>query len=418
MVVFLLGFFMVKKFFLGNFRPAAMRYGPAGSLHSGSKMVSLRSRLANYTQRRSAAVEKYPFRKVTNPDLAGLYTDEMAIVYSWANGSSPKYIDLKLKACRRTYGASALKCKKDWRLERSRDSGEILFSLRSIGKNMPWFNGNVYIVTATGEGPEGLDYSNPKLHLVHQKNVMPPENVPSFCNDCQEYYFNNIPELKDRFIVMDDDMFIGRLAPPGGFLSQFGGPVLYVEKELVKDGGICPCIEGHVWRCSVCKTMKMFEDFFGPGAAPFHYMKHSPRVYSRQVIDYIHSIPTFDYNIRKRGCIHPFRSVELVQFDFLHHHVLMQTALHDFSVAKGWSDDMNLVLLEGKDLGAWQKLTQEWAGGKSTPLFFAINDEGWDNCAVGDVLLEFLKRLYPIPSRFEKGSAVNHIKLSNCRYNK
>ncbi len=79
---------------------------------------------------------------------------------------------------------------------------------------------------------------------------------------------------------------------------------------------------------------------------------------------------------------------------------------------------MNLVLLEGKDLGAWQKLTQEWAGGKSTPLFFAINDEGWDNCAVGDVLLEFLKRLYPIPSRFEKGSAVNHIKLSNCRYNK
>ena len=88
-------------------------------------------------------------------------------------------------------------------------------------------------------------------------------------------------------------------------------------------------------------------------------MKHAPRVYSRQVIEYIHSVKEFDLVIR-RGCRNPFRSKWLIQFDFLHHHVLMQTHKHDFGVSTGWNNDMHLIQLAGKDLSAWKKLASEW----------------------------------------------------------
>jgi hypothetical protein len=374
------------------------------------------SNLSRFRQRVKYVPRAYQHEGVTKPDLNSLYMEELAIVYSWANGTSSKYSKLRLAACRKLYGTRSARCSAKWRLERGRDSGEILFSLRSIAKNMPWFRGHIYIVTATGEGPEGLDYSNDRLHIVHQNSIMHPSNIPSFTNDCQEFYFNRIPGLKDRFIVLDDDMFIGRLAPPSVFLTQFGGPNLFVEEDLIKNAGICPCDPQMVWRCSVCHTWQLFKNRFGESSVPFHYMKHAPRVYSRAVIDYIHGVPEFQKSIVDHGCRTPFRSESLVQFDFLHHHVLMQTHLHDFGLATGWNDDMHLILLEGKNAKSWEAFTKGWSVPGQAPLFFTINDEGWDNCEIGDILHRFLKQIFPFPSPFEKPGAVDHLTLSHCKY--
>ena len=350
----------------------------------------------------------FKFVEITNPNIVELYLNELAVVYSYANGSASEYLSLRLAACRKMFSLKF--CNNKWRLERSRDSGEILYSIRSIGKNMPWFKGHIYIVTATGKGPEYLDYSNPRLHVIHQKDIMPPENVPSFINDCQEYYLTNIQGLNDRFIILDDDTFIGRYTPPSVFLTQFGGNNLYLEDSLVDD---CPCAFNHIWSCSVCNTLKVLRYVYGPGSVPFHYMKHAPRVYSRQVIEYIHKVKELDYAV-KEGCKNPFRSNHLIQFDFLHHHVLMQTHLHDFGVSTGWNADMHLIQLAGNNLHAWKKLANEWS--VKPPLFFAINDEGWNDCRFGDVFLDLMQNLYPIPSEFEKKDASKLIHFSHCKY--
>ena len=375
----------------------------------GVKLTRLSERLQNFHLRKNATGKtSFKYMDITNPNVIELFVEELAIVYSYANGSASDYLKIRLEACKNIH--SLRFCNNKWRLERSRDSGEILYSIRSIAKNMPWFRGHIYIVTATGKGPDYLDYSNPRLHVIHQKDIMPNENIPSFINDCQEYYLTNIKGLNDRFIIFDDDTFLGRYAPPSVFLTQFGGNNLYVEDSLVDD---CPCTSSQIWSCSVCNTLRTLRQVYGSGSVPFHYMKHAPRVYSRQVIEYIHTVKELDYAIR-RGCKNPFRSGSLIQFDFLHHHVLMQTHLHDFGISTGWNADMHLIQLAGNDINSWKKLASEWS--VKPPLFYAINDEGWKDCRYGDVLLDLMNKLYPEPSEFEKKDATKLIHFSHCKY--
>ena len=187
------------------------------------RLAGMRGEVRNGSERTTA----YEFMGITTPNLVELFVKELSIVYSYANGSAADYMAMRLSACKKTMPSSI--CNNKWRLERSRDSGEILYSLRSIAKYMPWFKGHIYIVTATGKGPGYLDYSNPKLHIIHQKDIMSQDTIPSFANDCQEYFLTNIKGLKDRFIIFDDDTFVGRLAPPSIFLTQFGGNNLFVE---------------------------------------------------------------------------------------------------------------------------------------------------------------------------------------------
>ncbi len=377
---------------------------PVRVLPLHERLAGMRAEILNGSGRTTA----YEFMGVTSPNLVELFVKELSIVYSYANGSAADYMAMRLSACKKSMPSSI--CNNKWRLERSRDSGEILYSLRSIAKYMPWFKGHIYIVTPTGKGPEYFNYSNPKLHIIHQKDIMSQDTIPSFANDCQEYFLTNVKGLKDRFIIFDDDTFVGRLAPPSIFLTQFGGNNLFVEDSLVDD---CPCDAHNVWSCSVCNTLRVLRHVYGDGSVPFHYMKHAPRVYSRQVIEYIHSVKEFDFAIR-RGCRNPFRSKWLIQFDFLHHHVLMQTHKHDFGVSTGWNNDMHLIQLAGKDLSAWKKLVSEWS--ERPPLFFAINDEGWSDCRFGDVFLNLMNTLYPNPSEFELPDAPKMIKFKHCKY--
>ena len=74
-----------------------------------------------------------------------------------------------------------------------------------------------------------------------------------------KYYLTNIKGLNDRFIIFDDDTFLGRYAP-SVFLTQFGGNNLYVEDSLVDD---CPCTSsqyGHAVFVILCERYDEYMD--------------------------------------------------------------------------------------------------------------------------------------------------------------
>ena len=75
----------------------------------------------------------FKYMDITNPNVIELFVEELAIVYSYANGSASDYLKIRLEACKNIH--SLRFCNNKWRLERSRDSGEILYSIRSIAKN-------------------------------------------------------------------------------------------------------------------------------------------------------------------------------------------------------------------------------------------------------------------------------------------
>ena len=174
---------------------------------------------------------------------------------------------------------------------------------------------------------------------------------------------------------------------------------------------MCPCNRGEVWRCSVCATYDAFRHRFGEGSIAFHFMKHAPLVASRAVLDRIQSDAGFR-RFNSASLKSPFRAENTIQTDFLHHHIIMQTQPFDFAVSPGWGGEVHLILLDGSRPPAFESLTQDWL--QRAPLFFTINDDGWEKCSVGRRLIWFFEKKFPQPSSFEQKNALDVIQLGHC----
>jgi hypothetical protein len=374
---------------------------------------------------------------VTNPDRLSSILNDLAIVITWVNGSDPTVQARRRKRCFEWYGRYSNHCADSgWRIDRIRESAELMFSLRSIEKHMPWFKGNVYLVISGDRPPAFLetrwDRRHPRLKIIPQSDIVPREFQPTFNSETVKSFLHRIPGIPEHFIVLDDDMMIGRDAPPSVFFTQFGGPILYFENNRVSSNG-CPAPASQVWRASVCHTYGLFLDRFGAGrgsgsaygggrtvwnfanaanVVPFHYMKHAPLVGVKKVFRMIQEEPKWGVPLLRSHRI-PFRSGQTVQTDFLHNHLIRQIDAFDFGVSFGWNADMHLIMLDGSNPAAFERLTEDWIG--SSPMFFTINDLGWDKCSVGRRLHWFFRRKYPQPSVFEVAGADRFLSLGFCK---
>ena len=141
-------------------------------------------------------------------------------------------------------------------------------------------------------------------------------------------------------------------------------------------------------------------------------MKHAPLVGVKKVFRMIQEEPKWSVPLLRSHRI-PFRSGQTVQTDFLHNHLIRQIDAFDFGVSFGWNADMHLIMLDGSNPGAFERLTEDWI--KDSPMFFTINDLGWDKCSVGRRLHWFFQQKYPNPSVFEVPGAENFLSLGFCK---
>ena len=89
---------------------------------------------------------------------------------------------------------------------RFRDYGFLKYWFRGVEKFAPWVR-KIHFVTS-GQKPEWLDESNPKLHLVHHKDYIPAQFLPTFNSVVIEYYLHKIPGLAEHFVYFNDDFYI------------------------------------------------------------------------------------------------------------------------------------------------------------------------------------------------------------------
>ena len=106
---------------------------------------------------------------------------------------------------------------------RYRDCGLLKYWFRAIEKFAPWAD-RVFFVTC-GQKPEWLDESNPKLRQVSHSDYIPAEYLPTFHSDTIELNLHRIPDLSERFVLFNDDMFLLRPSVPEHFFRD-GLPVL------------------------------------------------------------------------------------------------------------------------------------------------------------------------------------------------
>ena len=136
------------------------------------------------------------------------------IVYMWVDGSDTKWQE-SMKS-----NVSS----------RNRSNNEIIYSLRSISKFIPWHEGRIFIVTPN-QTPKGLNViqginehtirNAPKnsVIIIDQKSIIPEKIGETMNSFMIEVFLHRIPTLSEDFIYMNDDYFMGKPIIPSDFYS-------------------------------------------------------------------------------------------------------------------------------------------------------------------------------------------------------
>lgn len=101
---------------------------------------------------------------------------------------------------------------------RFRDYGFLRYWFRGVEKFAPWVR-KIHFVSS-GQKPEWLDTSNPKIHIVDHKDFIPEEFLPTYNSVVIERYMHRIPGLADHFVYFNDDFYIINHITPERFFRN------------------------------------------------------------------------------------------------------------------------------------------------------------------------------------------------------
>jgi hypothetical protein len=134
------------------------------------------------------------------------FIKNMSIVYTWYNSTNITYQNIIKK-----YGD----------FEES-SCVELMFSLRSLIRSLPWHTGKIFVVTPD-HFPQWVKKNNKRLTFIDQNDIVPNSGNPTFNSNNIEAYFDKIPGLSETFIHFNDDYFINAaFLHPSFFITREG----------------------------------------------------------------------------------------------------------------------------------------------------------------------------------------------------
>ena len=151
------------------------------------------------------------------------------IVITWVDGNDPAWLNERNKYV----FLDELKDKSTAGTERFEDTNLLQYVFRGIEKYMPWVR-KIHFVT-WGHLPKWLNTNNPKIHIVNHKDFIPKEFLPTFNSATINLNLHRIPDLADKFIYFNDDMFV--LKPTDS--------TLFFKKGLPRDMAVQDIIEAY-----------------------------------------------------------------------------------------------------------------------------------------------------------------------------
>ena len=146
---------------------------------------------------------------------------DIDIVILWVNGADPAWLEEKSK-----YTPPAAADSNS--ANRYRDWGLLPYWFRSVERFLPWVR-KVHFVT-WGHVPVFLNLEAPKLHVVRHEEFIPAEYLPTFSSHTIEMNIHRIPDLAERFVYFNDDMFLLRPMEETDFFQE-GLPCTYGREE-------------------------------------------------------------------------------------------------------------------------------------------------------------------------------------------
>lgn len=138
-------------------------------------------------------------------------TYDIDFVIPWVDGSDPAWQAEFRKYCTTdgTENTSAI---------RYRDWDTLRYWFRGVERYAPWVR-RIHFIT-WGHLPQWLDVSNPRLHIVNHRDYIPGEYLPTFSSRPIELNVHRIEGLSERFVLFNDDTFLGHSVAPERFFRN------------------------------------------------------------------------------------------------------------------------------------------------------------------------------------------------------
>jgi hypothetical protein len=165
----------------------------------------------------------------TRPRVTAVIDFPVDLVYTWVDAGDPLWQDDRLAHPPGGDLVAAADVE-----ARFVQSDELRYSLRSVEQFAPWVH-RIWVVTS-GQRPDWL-LEHPKVTLVTHKEIWPdPSELPVFNSHAIEANLHRIPGLADRYLYLNDDMFLGRPVSPETFFTADGRPRVFPSRYVVADG--------------------------------------------------------------------------------------------------------------------------------------------------------------------------------------
>lgn len=188
---------------------------------------------------------------------------------------------------------------------RYRDWDNLRYWFRSVEKHAPWVNA-IHFVTC-GQIPEWLNTENEKLRIIHHKDYMPLDALPTFNSSAIEVGIHRIPGLSDRFVFFNDDMFIN---------DDISEDYFFHNGVPVDTAGLAPppiAKEGNAFSHILYNDLNIINENFNKGKViKANYNKWLKISYRKALLRTLLNL----YRIDKAGFINPHLSTPYRKNDF------------------------------------------------------------------------------------------------------
>lgn len=158
--------------------------------------------------------------------------DTIDIVYLWVDGADPLWRRKRQHALSHSNDLARKKLARYGDVAgRYRDNQELRFNLRALEKFFP-DHGHIYLVT-DGQIPSWLNCSA-GITLIDHTSIIPATALPVFDSGHIESYLHHIPNLSEKFIYLNDDVFFGAPVDADDWFGEHGVAV-FKEQTQVPD---------------------------------------------------------------------------------------------------------------------------------------------------------------------------------------
>jgi len=358
---------------------------PDGSLTSRARYVETRRHVCAEARQRRTTVDVCgrPLSTFEALQAPGPFqvTFPIDVVYLWVDGDDPAWQARKAARAGRPTDAAAPP--KGQEAMRFRQFDELRYSLRSLERFAPWVR-QVFLVTDR-QRPAWLDEEGSNLTVVDHAEILPEAARPTFNSHAITASLHRIPGLSDRFILFNDDVFLGSPVGPEQFFEGNGIARFFLSRTSIDPTPRAPHEVARVRTCDLIEERTGFR--------PTQVMKHTPVPFNRQLLEDLEQ----ELGDAWWDTVHsPFRSPTDIVPSYLHHYLGYARGLT--APGRGLTYGYFAFGVESgmRELERYQR-------GRPVHVF-CVNDLGTDPARLATdavALSEFLEREFPHRSSYE-----------------